>query len=58
MIPLEPVDAIVELIEVWHHRLFWGESFTAAAFLIASQFSCERLNVCFVVVSGGEENIA
>jgi dCMP deaminase len=54
MIPLDPVDAIAELIEAWHHRLSWNEYFMATAFLISSRSSCERLNVGCVVVSGGE----
>lgn len=54
MIPLEPVDAIAELIEAWRHRLSWDEYFMATAFLIASRSSCERLNVGCVVVSGGD----
>lgn len=54
MIPLEPVDAIAELIEAWHHRLSWDEYFMATAFLIASRSSCERLNVGCVIVSGGD----
>lgn len=54
MIPLDPVDAIAELIEAWHHRLTWDEYFMATAFLIASRSICERLNVGCVVVSGGE----
>jgi len=53
MIPLQPVDAIAELIEAWHHRLSWDEYFMATAFLIASRSVCERLNVGCVVVSGG-----
>tara|TARA_Y100000588_G_scaffold311241_1_gene337167 strand:+ start:12369 stop:12860 length:492 start_codon:yes stop_codon:yes gene_type:complete len=54
MIALNPVDAIAELIEAWHHRLSWDEYFMATAFLIASRSSCERLNVGCVIVSGGE----
>jgi dCMP deaminase len=54
MIPLDPVDAIAELIDAWHHRLTWDEYFMATTFLIASRSTCERLNVGCVIVSGGE----
>ena len=32
----------------------WDEYFMSTAILIASRSSCERLNVCCVLVSGGE----
>ena len=50
-------DIISELettVSSWDSRPSWDDYFIAAAILIASRSSCQRLNVGCVIVSGGE----
>ncbi|TVP78702.1 MAG: dCMP deaminase [Puniceicoccaceae bacterium] len=49
------LDQVEALTRSWTTRPSWDAYFMAAALLMASRSSCERLNVGCVIVSGGQQ---